>query len=441
MAKKQKIQEQTLTRRQVARSRKEKEQLRLLYIGLGVVAALILIVLGFGLLQTYVLEPNSPVATVNGVEIKTRDYQQRVQYNRFLLDDEYKQILDAQAKLSEPGNEQLAQFLMSQYQQMGNQLLQQRVLVDRQALDDLIEEQLVETEAKNKNLSVSEEEISEAINRFLASRAGGLTAKAATETATARAEASATAASWTPTPTFTPSPTLTPTTQLTSTTDITPTATPANTPTPAPTPTPNILDETALQTNYTNWLTILANQVGLTEAQYRQIYRATLLKEKLQDALGAEVAKVAEQSHARHILVETEDEAKKVIERLNKGEDFADLAQEVSKDTGSGAEGGDLGFVPRGRFVKPVDEAVFTLPIGEISQPIQSDFGWHVVEVLEREERELLPQDLSRNQRQAYTDWVGTARTAANIQDNWSTAKVPRDTSTAFLTPIALPPQ
>jgi parvulin-like peptidyl-prolyl isomerase len=379
------------------------------------------------------------VASVNGAEIKTGDYQQRVKYERFLLDQEYQQILDAQAKLAEPGNEQLAQFLLGQYQQMAQQIAQQRILVDRQALDSMIEEQLVEVEAQKRGLEVTEDEITEDINRFLASRAGGLTAKAATETATARAEASATAALWTPTPTLTPSPTLTPTQQLTTTTPLTPTATPANTPTPAPTPTPNILDENSLKTNYANWLTTLANQVGMNETQYRQVIRTSLLKQKVQDALGAEVPTSAEQAHARHILLETEDEAKKVIERLQAGEDFAALAKELSKDPGSGAEGGDLGFVPRGRFVAPVDEAVFTLPLNQISDPIKSDFGWHVIEVLEREERELEPLDYSRSQRQAYADWLKDARAAANIQDYWSTTKVPKDSSSLLQTPVGAP--
>lgn len=438
MAKQQAQAERELTKRQLALSRREKERLRLIYMGLGGVAALILIVLAFGLIQTFVLEPNSPVASVNGVEIKTRDYQNRVRYERFLLDDQYQELIKQQATLQEPGNEQLAQLLGGQYEQMAQQLLQQRFLLGtRQTLDDIIEEKLVEAEAQKRGITVSDEEVTEAINRYLASRAGGLTAAAVTETATARVEATATAALWTPTPTFTPSPTLTPTVQLTTTSSLTPTATPENTPTPAPTFTPNIIGVDKLKTDYTDWLKVLGEQAGLDEAQYRQYFKVNLLKQKLQEALGKDVPQSAEQAHARHILVETEDEAKKVVERLNKGEDFAALAKELSKDTGSAAEGGDLGFVPQGRFVKPIDDAVFSLPLNQISEPIQSEFGWHVLEVLEREERELSPLDYRRNQRQAYTDWVTEARTAANIQDFWTEQKVPADRVSAFATPLA----
>jgi parvulin-like peptidyl-prolyl isomerase len=432
MAKQQTQTSRTPTRKQLALSRREKEQLRLIYIGLGVVAALILIVLAIGLYQTFVIEPNSPIASVNGVEISTRDYQTRVRYERFLLENQYQQILQQQATLAEPGNEQLAQFLTSQYQQLANQILQQWSASDRQALDDMIEEELVKVEAQKRGIEATPEEITEEVNRFLAGRAGGLTAQAVTETATARAEASATAALWTPTPTFTPSPTITPTEEITQ-----PTATPANTPTPAPTPTPNIIDENTLKTDYTNWLNTLATQVGLDETQYRQIMAASVLKEKLREALGNEVPKSAEQAHARHILVETEEEATKVVERLKAGEDFAELAKELSKDPGSATEGGDLGFVPRGRFVGPVDEAVFSLPIGQVSDPIQTEFGWHVIEVLEREERELSPSDYSFTQRQAYSNWLSDARAAANIQDFWSIDKAPEADPSIFQTPIA----
>ena len=91
--------------------------------------------------------------------------------------------------------------------------------------------------------------------------------------------------------------------------------------------------------------------------------------------------------HARHILVETEAEAKEVAERLNKGEDFATLAKEKSKD--KNAEGGDLGFFTRGQMLKPFEDAAFTLDVGKISEPVQTQFGWHVIKVEEKRDRPL----------------------------------------------------
>ena len=409
------------TRRQIARSRREQEQLRLIYIGLTVVAALVIMVLAFGLYQTFVAEPGAPVAVVNGEEIITRAYQDRVRYERFLLEEQYQQVLQQQAQLAQSGNEQLAELLVPQYQQYANQILQQRSIVDRETVNTMIDDKLVEAETAARGITVSEDEVTEYINRFLAGRLGGLTAQSASATSTARAEASATAALWTPTPTFTPSPT------ITFTEAITPTPTPADTPTPAPTPTLNVIGNDTLGTEYTNWLNTLAENTDVDEATYRQIMRTVVLRDKLLEALGEEIPTAEEQAHARHILVETEDEAQAIIERLEAGEDFADLAAELSTDPGSAANGGDLGFVPRGRFVDPVDEAVFTLPIGEVSEPIQSQFGWHIVEVLEREVRDLSPQDYLQRQRLALSEWLSDARVEADIEDFWTVDKAPPD--------------
>lgn len=87
---------------------------------------------------------------------------------------------------------------------------------------------------------------------------------------------------------------------------------------------------------------------------------------------------------ARHILVETEDEAKKALARVKGGEDFAKVVAEVSKDPGSKTDGGDLGFFAKDRMVEPFAEAAFKLEPGQISEPVKSQFGWHVIRVEEK---------------------------------------------------------
>jgi len=91
-----------------------------------------------------------------------------------------------------------------------------------------------------------------------------------------------------------------------------------------------------------------------------------------------------ESVRASHILVKTEDEAKAVIDRLNKGENFEDLAKELSTDTGSGANGGDLDYFEYTDMVQPFSEAAFNMEIGEISEPVQSEFGYHVIKVTDK---------------------------------------------------------
>lgn len=81
---------------------------------------------------------------------------------------------------------------------------------------------------------------------------------------------------------------------------------------------------------------------------------------------------------ASHILVKTEEEANKLYDEIINGRDFAEVAEEVSLCP-SGQNGGDLGFFGRGMMVKPFEEAAFALQKGEISKPVETQFGWHLI--------------------------------------------------------------
>jgi peptidyl-prolyl cis-trans isomerase C len=94
------------------------------------------------------------------------------------------------------------------------------------------------------------------------------------------------------------------------------------------------------------------------------------------------------QVRARHILVKEEREAREVHQQVVHGGDFAKLAMKHSKDPGSAANGGDLGFMQRGQTVKAFDETIFKLKPGEVSEPVKTEFGWHIIRV---EERRALP--------------------------------------------------
>jgi peptidyl-prolyl cis-trans isomerase C len=107
----------------------------------------------------------------------------------------------------------------------------------------------------------------------------------------------------------------------------------------------------------------------------------------IQARYDAEVAKFvpAEEVRASHILVETEDEAKALIAKLQAGEDFAQLAKDNSLDLGSGANGGDLEYFGRGRMIPPFEEAAFALEPGTFTvEPVKSEFGWHVILVVDK---------------------------------------------------------
>ena len=135
-------------------------------------------------------------------------------------------------------------------------------------------------------------------------------------------------------------------------------------------------DQIAVENNKRGYLSGIALQAvvgaSVTDAALQAAYDA-----RFKDA----TAKT--EYHAVHILVATEDEAKAIKTELDGGADFAELAKAKSTDTGSGANGGDLGWFGTGAMVKPFEDAVIAAKVGEVTAPVQSDFGWHLIKVME----------------------------------------------------------
>ena len=125
--------------------------------------------------------------------------------------------------------------------------------------------------------------------------------------------------------------------------------------------------------------------------------------------------------HARHILVETEDEAKAIAEELKKGADFADLAKKKSKDPGA-SDGGDLGFFTKEQMVPEFSAVAFAIEPGKISDPVKSQFGWHVIKVEEKRSRKAPEFEQVKGQietyvtRKAQADYVAKLREAAKVE-------------------------
>jgi peptidyl-prolyl cis-trans isomerase C len=133
---------------------------------------------------------------------------------------------------------------------------------------------------------------------------------------------------------------------------------------------------------------------------------------------------------ARHILVETEDEAKQVEDELKKGADFAELAKKKSKDPGA-ADGGDLGFFTKDQMVPEFSAVAFSLEPGKISDPVKTQFGWHVIKVEEKRNRKPPEFDQVKGQietyvtRKAQADYVAKLRDAAKIERMDQAANTP----------------
>jgi foldase protein PrsA len=138
---------------------------------------------------------------------------------------------------------------------------------------------------------------------------------------------------------------------------------------------------------------------GTSEAAVKQTIEAQLIAQKLYDEITKDVTvseteitdyynahkdqfTTPEQRHVAHILVKTKKEAENIYNQLKKGGQFAALAKKYSTDPGSAKNGGDLGTAPRTQWVKPFGDALWTLKTGEISEPVESQFGWHIIKAL-----------------------------------------------------------
>ena len=134
-----------------------------------------------------------------------------------------------------------------------------------------------------------------------------------------------------------------------------------------------------------------------------------------------EPAQDEQEVHARHILVATEGEAKDIEAQLKNGADFATLAKEKSKDPGA-AEGGDLGYFTKEQMVPEFAEAAFKLDKGQISDPVKTQFGWHVIQVLDKRTKPTPTYDQVKTQlqnyvaRRAQADLVDNLRKSATIE-------------------------
>jgi peptidyl-prolyl cis-trans isomerase C len=133
---------------------------------------------------------------------------------------------------------------------------------------------------------------------------------------------------------------------------------------------------------------------ALRDAYFAQSIVPTVTEEDTRKAYDAEAGKVqqTERVRARHILVNTEQEAQQVLDRLNKGEKFEDLAKQYSLD-GSKEFGGDLGYFSAPEMVPEFSKAAFALKPGELSQPVKTDFGWHIIKVEDRKMGGAQPYD------------------------------------------------
>ncbi len=398
MAKSKQPQTRELTRKQTAHRRRDEERSRVLLIGLGIVAAILVLIIAVGVVQELVIKPRQPIATVNGASIASNEYSKRVRF---------------------------AWFQEANNQTSGQRNDPQSISLD--VLDQMIDEQLLREQAQLKGITVSPAEIDETLEQSFGYRRN--------------------------TPTPTPTPQVSPTPS--------PTLTPGGpaTATPLPTRTPVSLD--AYRTAFTEYVGQLKTAAGMTEADLKALVEVDLLRNKLYEDVTKDVPTTEEQVRARHILVRIleapptptaapagqptptpipnasptpapRDEAQalariiEVQQKLGGGGDFAKLAQEYSDDPGSAAQGGELGWFGRGSMVPEFEEATFKLEPGQTSGLIKTTYGYHLVQVLEKDPARPMDEFTAQQKKyEAFTQWLTNLRISAQTTRNWSLDRLP----------------
>ena len=164
---------------------------------------------------------------------------------------------------------------------------------------------------------------------------------------------------------------------------------------------------------FADWATFL-KQNGLNEETIRSLMADNLLADAMSKRHAGPTS--VEQVHASHILVATPETGQEVLDKLAKGEAFADLAAQYSTDTGSKGNGGDLGWFPRGMMVPEFDQAAFSLEPGKVSSLVQTEFGYHIILVQEKAVRELDPDLRDQIQQDQFQTWLDEQQAKMSIE-------------------------
>jgi parvulin-like peptidyl-prolyl isomerase len=382
MAKRRVKKEIPLTRKQRSRREKERRQ-RLILIGVAAVVAFVIVaILAYGAYTELVVKPSGPVAVANDVPISTSTYQKKVRLQRTSIDTAIQQV-QLQISTFDPETDQAA---IAYLEQQLSTLLSLRAELDTEAfVDDLIEEELIRQAAEEMGVVVSAEEIDRAMEESF-----GYYRDEVTEVSPPGTE------------------------PITTTTEISPTVTPSG------------ITRAQFDEAYNEYLRSVQESAGMSEEELRETLEAQLLRQEMEEVVTEAVPTAEPHARTRHILVESKAEAEVVLKRLQEGEDFAALAEELSKDPGSAQQGGDLGWFAKGQMVPEFEEVAFSLEPGELSDVVVTEYGFHILLVEERDEdRELDPAVLYERRRDAFAAWLLDLRESATIESYWSEGSVP----------------
>jgi parvulin-like peptidyl-prolyl isomerase len=212
------------------------------------------------------------------------------------------------------------------------------------------------------------------------------------------------------------------------------TATPAEA-----TPNPTEAIETA-EANYDSYRDAVFGIAHLSRSDYVDlVVRPAVAREKVDAVLLKDVGQTAEQVHAAHILVDTNDLAVAIYADLQAGADFEETAREQSNDTGTAENGGDLGWFTRGQMVKEFEDVAYALQPGEISEPVKTEFGWHIITVYEKDpDRAMTDQQIQQYRDSIVARWLEARKAEMDISSDVEPTPTPATSN--FVPPPDAPP-
>ena len=403
----------TVTKKHLARLEREQRQRRIILISSVVVLLIVVVLIGYGIIEQVVVEPNQPVAVVDEEKITTAEFQNRVKYQRRQLVQQYLSTYQNMQMFGEDENTQA--FFQQTLNQIEFQL--DPVTLGQQTLETMIDDVIIRQEAERRGIDVTDEEVDKYLEEAIGYFEGGVPpTQTPIPTSLPTSTLSPTQLALIP-PTTTPTATTTPTTTITTSTpestDLEPSE-PTPTVTELPTPTPFTFE--AYQELYNQILTSFEEDIGLSEKELRDILKNELYRQKVRDAILADIKCEQDQVWARHILVEDEETAQEVLTKLESGEEFAQLAAEYSTDESNKDNGGDLGWFSVGRMVPEFEQVAFNLNVGQISEPVETQFGWHIIQTLGHEVRPLSALECNQFKDQEFTNWLDQQKLISSIE-------------------------
>ena len=400
----------------LAQKEREDRQKKIIIISTIVVLVIVFSLIAYAVLDNYVLKPKTTVIKLESHSINAVEFDQQVRWERRNKIGQIDQILQTFQQLG--GSPEIYTYFEQDLMLAVTQL-QQPILVGEGVVQILSDDLIIRVEAEKMSIEVDDNLLDQEIQQAFGFFSDGTPTPIPTD---AQPQAS----------TLTPKQmTLVPPTTAPEVEQDTP---PINTPlaenpsegesdpTPTPLLVPTEYSEELFVENYNQFLDSIKISAGITEKTLRDIVEMSVLRRKVIEEVTSDIERTQEQIWIRHILMENEETAKEVADKLADGQDFVSLAAEYSKDDTNKDSGGDLGWFPRGMMVSPFEEAAFSLEVGEISDLVETDFGWHILQSLGRDLIPLNASEYEQARNVAFSEWLAGKRLEyqPDIYEDWA---------------------